>query len=191
MLSRDKKLRSLERLLLKGDRAKECYARDLADIVGVFIGVKPAMLGTFSAKNEPSQAECKRFEKRLRALGLVVLFYRRNELCYVIAKSQKKAQEALDAFVESWAHPTPDVNVRIGKLMGYPDTAIRFFAYPHNIYSKEYQARLLRNRFYVHSKAHEDEEFEFYEAPIYKQLSRYCPKATKILRGNEQCRWLD
>jgi hypothetical protein len=201
MLKRDKNLRSLERFLLKGERNKVGIAKDIASIVGVVIGVKSAMLGTFNESDNVNQHELWLFTQKLNRMDLHVIFYRRrcemkSYMVYFVARSNKKARELHDAFLELWNKETQESNRRIGELLGYPETAINYYLrmkdeHSDGHFSERHMKSMERNRFYAHSATHEDEEFQAYEVPIYKALQKHCPKTTKLLKTEPNKRWLD
>lgn len=197
MFNRDISLRRLERFLFRYSDSPNAAAETVAQIVGVFIGIKPAMEGDFS----PVYSDAKilwRFTKILEELKLAVFFDSSQNSAggkvFFIARSHKKAAELQDAFRELWCKgPSAENHTRIGVLLGYPDSAIQYFirAHTENGISDNHMERGSRNRFYAHSAAHEDEEFEAYEAPIYRQLAKHCPKTARTLRANPEKRWLN
>jgi len=197
MFNRDISLRRLERFLFRYSDNPNAAAETVAQIIGAFIGVKTAMEGDFS----PAYSNAKtlwRFTRILSELKLEVIFESAQNSAggkvFYIAKSHKKCAELQAAFRELWCKgPSAEVHARIGELLGYPDSAVQYFirAHTENGISDNHMERGSRNRFYAHSAAHEDEEFEAYEAPIYRQLTRHCPKTAKTLRSNIEKRWLD
>lgn len=198
MLKRDKNLRALERFLFKYIDHEEVAAETMAHIVGVLIGVKEAMEGDFP----PDYSDSKRFwrmKKLLDNLNLAVIFDRyqfdgHSFTRFYVATSHRRAEKLRDLFrklsSEGWS---PELHTEIGHMLGYPETAIRYFirSDPADGMSKSRQERTSRNRFYVHSSTYEDAEFKAYEVPIYRQLQKFCPKSTKVLSSHPQTRWLD
>ncbi len=197
MFNRDISLRRLERFLFRYSDSPNAAAETVAQIVGVFISIKPAMEGDFS----PVYSDAKilwRFTKILEELKLAVIFDSSQNSAggkvFFIARSHKKAAELQDAFRELWCKgPNAENHTRIGVLLGYPDSAVQYFirAHTENGISDNHMERGSRNRFYAHSAAHENEEFEAYEAPIYRQLAKHCPKTARTLRANSEKRWLN
>lgn len=197
MFNRDIALRRLERFLFRYSESPNAAAETIAQIVGVFIGVKPAMEGDFSAAYSDAKILW-RFTKILDELKLCVIFESSQSSTggksFFVARSHKKAAELQAAFRELWCKgPSAEIHTRIGTLLGYPDSAVQYFirAHTENGISDNHMERGARNRFYAHSAAHEDEEFAAYEEPIYRQLSKHCPKTTRILRSNTEKRWLN
>ena len=182
--------------MLRGEREKASIATDLASIVGVVIGIKPSMLGAFKGA-DMNERELWLFTQKVQNLGLQIIFYKRtvNEVSYTmyfIGRSHKKAAELRDSFLTLWAKgDSAEIDSRIGELLGYPETAIRYYARKTDHLSERHMQSIRRNRFYAHSATHEDEEFEAYEVPIYRALVRHCPKATRILRAQTEKRWLN
>ena len=197
MFNRDISLRRLERFLFRYSDIPNAAAETTAQIVGVFIGVKPAMEGDFSAAYSDAKILW-RFTKVLEELKLCVIFESAQSTTggktFYVARSHKKAAELQEAFRELWCKgPSAEIHTRIGTLLGYPESSVQYFirAHTENGISDNHMERGAHNRFYAHSAAHEDEEFAAYEAPIYKQLVKHCPKATKTLRSNTEKRWLN
>ncbi len=193
-LSRDQKIRSLERFLFKNTLNEKAAAENMTHIIGVLIGVKKGMEGDFAAENVDSRV-LKRFEKLLTSLGLVVIFERNNlgdfsYLRYFVSTSDKRVHELQDLFLKSNCSNDPAIHAEIGRFLGYPETAIYNFTH-YDKFTDERQERLDRNRFYAHSAAHEAEEFEAYEVPIYKYIVKHCPKTAKVLKSESSKRWLD
>ena len=195
MFSRDKNLHALERFIYKHLGAREASAYLFANIVGVHINIKTAAQCEWPA----AQADAKTMwllTKKLKAIGLFALFDAKendNQVFYV-AKSRKRAESLRSAFQKLHNQgATAETNTIIGTLLGYPASAVQYYIrlHPENGISDNHKEMMARNRFYAHSLAHENEEFLAYEAPIYKYLSRHCPRTAKILTSDTAKRWLD
>ncbi len=194
MFSRDKNLRALERFIYKKLGITYSSADLVANSVGVFIGVKPAMQGDWPLELADSKTLWL-LKQKFEALRLFVVFDRAecNNRIFFVAKSHKKAEELRSAFSElADKGPSADINTRIGKLLGYPDTAIQYYIrlHPENGLSDNHRALSERNRFYAHSVAHENDEFLTYETPIYRQLQKYCTRTANFYRKDPIKRWL-
>ena len=135
MFNRDISLRRLERFLFRYSDSPNAAAETVAQIVGVFISIKPAMEGDFS----PVYSDAKilwRFTKILEELKLAVIFDSSQNSAggkvFFIARSHKKAAELQDAFRELWCKgPNAENHTRIGVLLGYPDSAVQYFIRAH------------------------------------------------------------
>ena len=185
-------------------------ASDMADMIGVLIGLKPAMMGSFVLK-EYEKLKISEFDELLNKLGLRRVYFRHsfnygNEMLtyeyYCISKKLKIAKQTKEAFEKlwslldengettnerSWARTTK----KIGKLLGYPKTAVLDFAKDHDIENKERIARMERNRYYAHSAKYEEEEYRAYDQVLNKAISRYAPKTAEVLTKKTKKRWLD
>lgn len=196
MFNRDKNLRAIERFMYKYSVRPTTTACDIADIVGVVADIKPAAFNSLQA-DLIGENELWRFTKLLERLGLRVIFERRSfggalDIYYFVAKSHKRAAKLQDAFHELWNKgKSKEIDMEIGALLGYPETAVRYYSSFTDSLSEAHSERAKRNRFYAHSATHEDDEFLAYEVPIYRQLQRHCPKTAKILRAQTEKRWLD
>ena len=184
-------------------------ARIMADIIGVLIGLKPAMIGDFS-KNELKNMKVEKFEKIIAGLGLESVFFERHyyfngkkkmihEFC--ISKKVRLAEQTHVAFVELWStmndrgeildqRKWAKVTKKIGRLLGYPRTAINDFTKDNAIENKDRIERMDRNRYYVHSAKYEDREFKMYDQKLNKAISNLTPKTTNLLTKNKKKRWL-
>lgn len=195
MLSRNKNLKSLERFVYKHLGQTEGSAYLISDIAGVILNIKSATQCDWPL----SHADAKTLwllKQKIEALRLVVLFDENSDgfKIFYIAKSHKRALALKEAFAKLHNNgPSPEVHTIIGRLLGYPYSAIQYYIrlHPENGMSENHRAMIERNRFYAHSLAHENDEFNIYEKPIYRYLSLRCPKTAAILKKNKQKRWLD
>lgn len=195
MFRRDKSLRSFERFVYKKLGTTKSAADLVANTVGVFIEIKPAMQGDWPLELADSKTLWL-LKQKFESLRLFIVFDRAecNNRIFFVAKSHKKAEALRSAFSRlANAGPSAEINTRIGELLGYPSSAIQYYIrlHPEKGLSENHRANLERNRFYAHSIAHEDEEFNSYEAPIYRQLRKYCTKTANFYRKDMTKRWLD
>jgi hypothetical protein len=69
----------------------------------------------------------------------------------------------------------------IGRLLGYPETAIEYFIAEQDIEDEERQRLLGRYQFYVHSPQHHEQEYQAYDAKIFQAIRDYTPKTADII----------
>jgi len=107
-----------------------------------------------------------------------------------IAQNEANAIKAQGLFHRLWqdgGFENPELNSEIGEMLGYPKTAIDYFADLRRQgtdpadFSQDERERCARNRFYIHSPEHEDEEFDAFERKIYEEVNKYCPKTAATL----------
>ena len=191
----------IENYLLRNMARKTTAACDVADIVGVYFGIKPTAINDFSMI-DMEKVNLDKFSELVQKLGLYILFERHMvdasiSQMYFIGKSEKKVCELRDDFHKLWRTPydspdKPSLDAEIGLLLGYPESAVRY--YTHRDRSKALSeanaTRGARNRHYAHSDAHEDEEFRQYDARIHRAMDKYTPRAAKILKADKNKRWL-
>ena len=186
-----KALRDLDEWFPKIVDSPAFAIRDLSEIIGLVIGVKHAALDMF-LPSELEKVNQSWFKKKLHALGLHVIFERRalggNDpmnfgLYYYLSTTHEDAIAAQKLFHKIWSGEW-SFNRELGLLLGYPPTAVDYFLSrkPEND-TDEDRDRILRNRFYVHSKKHEDAEFNAYEKPIYDVIRAYCPRVYNIMNS--------
>ena len=86
------------------------------------------------------------------------------------------------------------LTLKIGELLGYPKTAVLEFVSKNG--DEEYvedanrMGRIERNRYYIHSKTFEDEEFEEYDLPLISAIKQYLPRTAAIMQTDLKKRWL-
>ena len=110
----------------------------------------------------------------------------------VIEAFSKAQPESIDNQAEKergFAQKVGEIDHRLGKLLGYPETAInQDFREPTKLLDKikglfkKRHDESFNSRCYVHSPGHENEEFEQYEKPIHEFMDKYCPESTKVLK---------
>lgn len=88
-----------------------------------------------------------------------------------------------------------EANLRVGKLLGYPKTAVLEYIKTSGIASymknEKRRKRMARNRYYVHSEKFEDDEFREYDLPLNQAILKYLPRVVKIMQADFKKRWLD
>ena len=80
-----------------------------------------------------------------------------------------------------------EANFRVGKLLGYPETAvleyIKMSGDASYMKSEERRKRMARNRYYVHSEKFEDDEFRKYDLPLNQAIFEVFSKNCKDYAG--------
>ena len=194
-------LARIQNYLLRNMARHTTAACDVADIVGVYFGIKPAAINDFSAM-DLEKIDLDKFADMIRKLGLKITFERHMvdatiTQMYFISKSDRKLHELQEKFHKLWdtaydSPKKPSLDAEIGLLLGYPETAVRY--YTHRDRSKALSSastiRGARNRHFAHSQSHEDEEFRSYDARIHRAMDKYTPRAAKILKSDKSKRWL-
>ena len=88
-----------------------------------------------------------------------------------------------------------EANLRVGKLLGYPETAVLEYIKTSGdasyMKSEERRKRMARNRYYAHSEKFEDDEFREYDLPLNQAILRYLPRIAKSMQADSKKRWLD
>lgn len=163
--------------------------RNMAEIIGVAIGVKTVAMDLFTP-SELERVDLREFRKMLHGLGVHVVFERRalggNDPMnfaqyYFLGLSHENAVAAQSLFHKIW-NGEWEMNREIGGLLGYPQTAVDYFLERDEALDSELdKARNKRNRFYIHSPEHENEEFAAYEAKIYQVINASCPNTARML----------
>lgn len=119
------------------------------------------------------------------------------KLCYELMENYSIVTDLMkDGMVaeknrEKWN----EVNINVGKLLGYPETAILEYieASSDELYFKSEKRRekMARNRYYAHSEKFEDDEFRQYDLPLNQAILKYLPRIAKIMQTDPKKRWLD
>ncbi|MBR5647644.1 hypothetical protein IKW73_01745 [Candidatus Saccharibacteria bacterium] len=167
----------------------------VADIVGVLIDLKPAMIGSLS--------EDKRFEEMMDKLNLERVYFEHDSMkCFCASKKIKIAEKTRMAFAKLWSTMNDEGEIldrkkwvkatkRIGKLLGYPKTAVNEYVNETDLESEERMKRMERNRYYAHSAKFEEGEFNSYDRKLNKAISELAPKTAEFLSSNKEKRWLE
>ena len=88
-----------------------------------------------------------------------------------------------------------EANLRVGKLLGYPETAVLEYIKTSGdasyMKSEKCRKRMARNRYYTHSEKFEDDEFRKYDLPLNQAILKYLPRVAKSMQADSKKRWLD
>ncbi len=90
---------------------------------------------------------------------------------------------------EEWQNAT----IKLGKLVGYPDTAVMAFAdsaSERDINSRERAERMRRNRYYAHSAEYEEQKYETYDLKLNQAIAELAPKTAEIYANDKTKKWL-
>lgn len=202
----------LEKTFFKTLKREDIAADNVADILGVLIDLKPAMAADFG-EDDFKNLDFEHFKKLIADLGLKIVFLKRpyksafkeEMLCYYfISKDETKASSLCEQFVFLWESIDEkgnikdkgawvDITLKIGRLLGYPETATEEFVRlsDEDIMSETRRARMGRNRYYSHSAEYENEEFESYDKKLNQAIENYAPMTAKVLKAKTDKRWLD
>ena len=180
-----------------------------ADLIGVIEEIKPAAL-VDSPKESMNRDE---FIKKIKALELEVVFEIReyvNKSGEVIkhgnlfvSKKRILAEKLKEELEKMWSTLNSGKiidrakwkksSLEIGKMLGYPETAVEYFVEHTNDdmveIDDDWTERMNRNRYYAHSKEHEKEEFLAYDKPLNVAIEKYLPVTAEILRSDKNRRW--
>lgn len=166
------------------------------DLVGVTEDIKPAgILSMYTPKNFTERSN-ERTESILNSLGLKFSKDITDDptyapagydlVSYYVAKTDELVTETIKAEHQSWDdHQMGDGTRKLGKLLGFPETAIEYYikrnqenaktgASPQKLYPNEY--------FYAHSPENVQTEFQQYEAKIMPAMQKYCPKSASEIQ---------
>ena len=199
----------LEDTLFEIKKKPETAAQTVGDIIGVLIGLKPAMIGGFE-EYELDNSKIKEFDETLNELGLEKVYFENSYLLgdkkmtvksFCISKKMSLAEQTQKAFTTLWAtmdekgtildrEKWVEATREIGELLGYPKTATEEFIKEDDLDNKDRVERMKRNRYYIHSAKHEDEEFAAYDQKLNKAISELAPKTTNVLTSKKEKRWL-
>lgn len=88
-----------------------------------------------------------------------------------------------------------EANLRVGKLLGYPETAVLEYIKTSGdtsyMKSEKCRKKMARNRYYVHSEKFEDDEFKKYDLLLNQAILKYLPRIAKSMQADSKKRWLD
>lgn len=207
-------LELLDRFLVNSCARPFVAADRLSCIVGVLIDVKPACVIDFT-KFDVENMDLKVFESFLKSLHLE-FFYEKTELnpeveptfthTYFISKERKTARMLVDAEQELYDHFSTDepnapiikiIHRKIGRLLGYPETATDWFLVRaeridlNEMDEDDIYKDLQKFYHFIHSRNNSDEEFEEYDKPIHEAMEKYTPLSAKLMKENAgEKRWL-
>ena len=201
----------LENFIYQVKKQPNAAASMMTGIIGVIIGLKPAMIGNFTTE-EFSTLPYDQFQEMLDSLYLKPLFFHQSisgktGISWIenifISKDLITALKTHEAFENLWGTMddvgrifAPEMwnesSRQIGELLGYPKTATEYYIKNIEIEdSEEDTKRMARNRYYIHSPKHEKQEFEDYDLKLNQAIAELAPKTASILTGEAGKRWLE
>lgn len=205
-------LRELERVVLDFyEKKKMMGVSFLTGVLGVLIDLKPAALLINDRFNNSKLLDNKRILEILSKLGVVLARERLNkfsneeieylylaktvQVCLELQKWHRRFFESVSETGEildkkEWI----EANYQIGEILGYPETAtLEYIRMQIDAVEKDdnYQSRMERNYYYMHSARYENEEFEAYDLRLNLAVNKYLPVIAEIMQANIKKRWLD
>ena len=199
-------LRKLERYLFNHLSHNYKAAFFMADIVGVLIGVKPSCMRVISEK-DLYKFDILRFCELLKSMNLSVIFERRfvdgeYNLEFYVANTPEDIAHLRLLFkqLQQWSRDNNDKakpNIEIGKALGYPQSAIEYYAAfsassPSEDSAKSHAQRMAKYYYYAHSEEHQNQEFAEYDRKINFAMDKFAPRSAKEMRKKyPNKRWLD
>ena len=205
-------LRELEGVVLDFyEKKKMMGVSFLTGVLGLLINLKPAALLINDRFNNSKLLDNKKILEILSKLGVVLI---REELhkfdneeieylylakivrvCLELQKWYKRFFESVSETGEildkkEWI----EANYQIGKILGYPETATSEYnrMQIEGIEKDDnYQSRMERNYYYMHSARYENEEFEAYGLRLNLAVNKYLPVTAQIMQVNTKKRWLE
>ncbi len=87
-----------------------------------------------------------------------------------------------------------EINLEIGKLLGYPETAVKYFVSMESKArpSEAHKARLKKYLHYAHSDTYQEVEFRAYDVKVNRATEKYAPRSARVIRKKfPNKRWLD
>lgn len=191
----------LENYIFEHKSKPHAAASMMADLLGVMIGVKPASIDHFGAK-ELSEIDLLEFNELLNQANLKVLFFKQDyismgklsfvedvyvsrdaETAFKLHQAFTKMRSSMDDIGQVFNQKSWEESSReIGRLLGYPATAVEYFIVEQDIENEERKQLMERYQFYVHSPEHHEEEYQAYDLKIFQALQEYTPKALSLLR---------
>lgn len=205
-------LRELEGLVLDFYQEKKMLGVSfLTGVLGVLIDLKSAALLINDKLNESKLLDNKRILEILNKLGVDLVREKLNkfsneEIEYLYLAKTTRASLELQKwhrrFFESVSETGEildkkewiEANYQIGKILGYPETATsEYIRMQIDAVEKDdnYQSRMERNYYYMHSARYENEEFEAYDLRLNLAVNEYLPVTAEIMQANTKKRWLD
>ena len=207
-----KELKELEEYFYAHRKKEGVATSNMADIVGVYAGIKPACVVGFN-EEESFSADLLELKEILSRFGMFAVFSFRairgaksfywNEDVY-ISKEKETAMRLKDAFEKMWKtiddlgeiikpEEWNEETLKIGKLLGYPMTAVEAFISDRDVMDDKDCRSFVdeKNRYYAHSKEFEREEFELYDKPLNLAIEKCAPRVAKIMKSDEKKRWTE
>ena len=205
-------LRELEEVVLDFYQEKKMMGVSfLTGVLGVLIDLKPAALLINDKLNDSKLLDNKRILEILNKLGVDLVREKLNkfsdeeieylylaktaQVCLELQKWHKRFFESVSETGEildkkEWI----EANYQIGKILGYPETAtLEYIRIQIEDIEKDdnYQSRMERNYYYMHSARYENEEFEAYDHRLNLAVNEYLPVTAQIMQANTKKRWLE
>ncbi|MBO4855410.1 hypothetical protein J5500_03340 [Candidatus Saccharibacteria bacterium] len=174
----------------------------MAAIIGVYIGLKTASDSTF-CEQDLRLLKIDRLQKLLSALKIELIFNRiyvdgESYLNMTFAKDIKDAEKLRKLFEDlmNYMPGAPErapINRELGKMLGYPKTAVDYYVeYEQGEPTEAHKERIRKYFYYAHSEKHQDEEFKAYDLKLNKAIDKYAPRSGKVLRKKHpNKRWLN
>ena len=221
----EKKLLELEDFLLEfyGEENIELVISEAASILGVLIGIKPAALLVNDVMEDGRMLlDGGTLKNILEELGIKITIgnvskfavhknnkrmadslYEVDEFIYIsiddsLCDQLKKNYLVVTDLTEDGVVAEKDrneANLRVGKLLGYPETAVLEYIKTSGdvsyMKSEKRRKRMARNRYYAHSEKFEDDEFRKYDLPLNQAILKYLPRIAKSMQADLKKRWLD
>ena len=183
----------------------------LTGVLGVLIDLKPAALLINDRLNDSKLLDNERIMEILNKLGVDLVREKLNkfsneeiEYLYLAktARASLELQKWHRRFFESVSETGEildkkewiEANYQIGKILGYPETATsEYIRVQIEGIEKDdnYQSRMERNYYYMHSARYEDEEFEAYDRRLNSAINEYLLLTAQIMQANIKKRWLE
>lgn len=203
------KIIELENVIFEHHAKAKVAANAMADFMGVIIGVKPAAITYFEIEDFVN-IDSEKIIELLDQIGLKALFFayeyismgqlksieevyisRDTRTAIELREAFQKMRSSIDDFGQfSDEKKWEESSRRIGRLLGYPDTAIEYFITERDIDNPERQSLMAKYRFYAHSPEHHEQEYRNYDRKIYQALQDYAPRTAKIFSANQRKMWL-
>jgi hypothetical protein len=211
---KEKVLKEFDQFLTNSCARPTIAADRLSCIVGVLIDIKPACVIDFNPIDAKDMS-LKEFENFLKKLGLEYI-YEKTDLntdfdikfthTYFISKEKETAELLVDAERELYDHFSTDepnspvikiIHRKIGRLLGYPETATDWFLVrcekmdAGEMADDEVFKDLQKFHHFIHSRNNSEEEFEEYDRPIHEAMEKFTPISAKLMREESgDKRWL-
>ena len=207
-------LELLDRFLVNSCARPLIAADRLSNIVGVLIDIKPACMIDFT-EHDTENMDLNIFESFLKSLKLEYI-YEKTELSdefdikfthtYYISKEKRVVRMLQEAEQELYDHFDTDepnapiikvIHRKIGRLLGYPETATDWFLVRQEkidldeIDNDDVYKDIQKYYHFIHSRTNGEEEFEEYDKPIHEAMEKYTPLSAELMRENRKDkRWL-
>ncbi len=107
---------------------------------------------------------------------------------YFISKDKNTAEALKETFEALWSQDDKnknlDIDAKLGRLLGYPETAIEYVraGKPKDVTESQRRPDVL----VVHDPAHFEEEYEAYEKPIYEIMDESCPELSAVRKRHKE-----